>query len=591
MLGGFAANAALLTERPAEASATGWVVARSSHFEVYSEAGANRAKAALTKFEELRSFFDRNRVVQAGSGSEKKPPLRVIEFGSKKEYDAVKIRVTADAYYTSTADRDYIVMPMLGANSFGLTAHEYAHFVLHSGGLKLPAWLNEGLAELFSTVRITNRRCELGGELPARVDTLRRHAWLPVPELLAAEPNSGVRESRDGAAIFYAESWALADMLTSSPEYAPRFGDLIGMLNSGASSSQQAFARIYGKTPDAILNDVRDWIDHTRSSRRTLSALAPETFGMDVNPVSEFQARAMIADLLFAQGEWDRAEQIYKGLLDQSPTDPEILASLGSIALRKRDRSDAIEYWRKAIHNGLKNAGLCYRYGELADEMGLPSEGIEHALEEAISLNPHFDDARYKLALLQNNAGEYDSAVTQLQSMGAPARQRAYGYWTALAYALSELGKRDEAEDAAKKAMTFATSSEERAQAAGLAYVAKTDLAVQFARDRDGKPQLVTTRVPHGTTEFNPFVEAGDQIRTVAAQLREVQCSGGRLSGFLVASETGTLTLLVPDPLHVLVRNGPSEFNCGPQVAREVKVEYATTPKPGTGLLRGMEFR
>jgi tetratricopeptide (TPR) repeat protein len=280
-----------------------------------------------------------------------------------------------------------------------------------------------------------------------------------------------------------------------------------------------------------------------------------------------------------------------KELLKESPANPEILASLGTVALQKGDRSKAVEYWRKAFDAGLKNAPLCYRYAVLADEMGLPSSEIDRALEEAISVQPNFDEARYKLALLKSNAGEYDAAVKLLRSMGAPSAQRAYSYWAALAYALSELDNRDEAEDAAKKAMGLARSSDERARAAELAYVARTDLTVQFARDRDGKLQLVTTRVPHGTTEFNPFIEAGDQIRTAAAKLREVQCSGGKLTGFLVDSGAGTLTLLVPDPMHVLMRNGPSEFYCGPQDARRVKVEYATTPKADIGLLRGMEFQ
>ncbi len=585
------ATSAAPSGQAAEASPSGWVLARSAHFEVYSQAGQSSARTALARFEELRSFFNRTRVVQGEAGPDKNRLLRIIEFGSKKQYDAVRIRANADAFYTSTADREYVVLPTSRTNDFGLAAHEYAHFVLHSGGLKLPSWLNEGLAELFSTVRITNRECELGGELPARVATLRRHGWLPSSVLLTADAESMLRKGRDEGAIFYAESWALTDLLTSSPEYAPRFAGLVGVLNSGGASSQQAFASIYGKSPDAILTDLHDWITHGGSSRRTLSGVAQEAFRVEVSPVSAFQGRAMIADLLFAEGEWDRVEQIDKELLKESPADPEILGSLGTVALQKGDRSNAIERWRKAFDAGLKNGPLCYRYAVLAEEMGLPSPEIERALEEAISTKPDFDDARYKLALLKSNAGEYDAAVKLLRAMQAPSKPRAYGYWIALANALSELDKRDEAEDAAKKAMRFASSSEERSQAAELAYVAKTDLTVQFARDGAGKLQLVTTRVPHGTTDFNPFVEAGDQIRTAAAKLQEVQCNGGKLSGFLVESEGGPLTLLVPDPTHVLMRNGPAEFYCGPQDARRVRVEYATTSKAGTGLLRGMEFK
>ncbi len=574
-----------------EEGISGWTVARSSHFEVYSQTGPERARIVLTHFEELSSFFDRNRIVPVQSRLEKKPPVRVIEFSSKREYDTVKLRATADAYYTGTADRDYIVMPQLGSDDFRVAAHEYAHFVLHSDGLQLPAWLDEGLAEIFSTVRITNRRCELDGELPVHVETLRRHPWFSASQLFTAQPDSPLLQIRSGAAIFYAESWALADMLTSSPEYAPHFGDLIALLNSATVRSQQALARIYSKSPEKIVADAQNWIGHGRSSRRTLLPAPPEIFDIEVNQISESQARALIADLLFANGNWDRSEQIYQELLRQSPGDPELLASLGTIALRKGNRHAALVYWGKALHRGLNNAALCYRYALLADEMELPSGEIQRALEQAIVIQPDFDDARYKLALLNSNAGDYGAAVNQLESMTKPPASRAFAYWTALAYALSELGKRDESESAANQAMRFASSSEEHAQAARLAYVAKTDLTVRFERGADGNLQLTTARIPHGTTDFNPFIEANDRIEVATGTLREVQCDGGRLTAFLVESKSGTLTLSVPDPTHVLMRNAPSEFNCGPQTAKNVKAEYAKTAKPGTGLLRGMEFQ
>ncbi|MCU1292202.1 MAG: hypothetical protein JWP08_1052, partial [Bryobacterales bacterium] len=446
--------------------------------------------------------------------------------------------------------------------------------------------------EHFSTVTITNRQCELGGQIPARVDILRRQHWLAASQLLTADPNSPLRDTRGGAAIFYAESWAVVDMLTSSPDYAPHFRDLMGILNSENISSQQALATAYNKSPDLVLADAQNWTSHARSARRTLPSLAPETVRMELNQVSQSEARAIVADLLFANGEWDRAEQIYQDLLHASPDNPEILASLGTVALRKANRQGAIEYWRKALDHGLTDAVLCYRYALLADEMELPPKEIERALQQAVTIRQDFDDARYKLALLESNAGEYDAAVNQLQSMSAPRPERAYGYWTALANALSELGKRNEADAAAKQALRFAKTSDERARAAELSWVANTDLAVRFAKSADGKPQLVTTRVPHGAADFNPFVEADDHIQVATGRLREVQCSEGKLTGFLVESKAGILSLAVPDPLHVLMRNGPSQFTCGPQTTGNVTVEYAASAKSNTGgLLRGMDFR
>ena len=572
-----------------QAASSEWVVARNPHFEVYSQAGPERAKVALAWFEDLRRFFDRNGIIPGGLAQEPRLPIKVIGFSSEKEYSPFKLRATADAFYTGSEDGDYIVMPDLGPGEFKVAAHEYAHYVLRSSGLKLPVWLSEGLAEVFSTITITGGRSEFGGDIPVHTAALRPRAWLSAAELLAAVSDSPPFATRDGAGFFYAESWALTNMLVFSPEYAPNFRGLISVIGSG-ESSPLALQDIYRKAPEAILGDAREWLGHARSSTRALAA-ASGTFGVaEVSGLSEVEANTVLAQLLAAIGERDRAEKLFHDVLQKSPSDSGVLAALGAIALRKGDREKAIEYWREAIDRGGQDANLCYRYSVLADEAGLPSEEIERALVRAIASKPDFDDARYRLALLKSNAGEYGAAVAQLRSMVKPPAERAFSYWAVMAYALSELGNQGEADSAAREAMRLARTADERARAAELAYVAKTELAVRFARDANGQLQLVTTRVPKGSTDWNPFIEPGDRIQAAKVKLREVRCSEGRLTGFVVETDGGSLVLSVPDPAHVLMRNAPAEFNCGPQSGKDVKAEYAAGANGGADVLRGMEF-
>ena len=123
-------------------------------------------------------------------------------------------------------------MASVDAGQFGTAAHEYAHSVLRAAGLRFPPWFGEGLAEFFSTLHIGEGGCTLGGDLPARSQFLQRHAWMPLPDLLALPADSSIHENRDTAGMFYAESWALADMLVLSPDYGPRFNSLIAALVS-----------------------------------------------------------------------------------------------------------------------------------------------------------------------------------------------------------------------------------------------------------------------------------------------------------------------------------------------------------------------
>jgi tetratricopeptide (TPR) repeat protein len=270
-----------------------------------------------------------------------------------------------------------------------------------------------------------------------------------------------------------------------------------------------------------------------------------------------------------------------------------IRAALGTIAGRQGNREENLTQWREAIRHNSADAELCYRYALLAEDAGRDAQDVRAALERAVALAPDFDDARYKLALVESQAGEYSRAVEQLQAMRVPVETRRFAYWIAPASALNELDKRNEAQEAAKEAEKVAQSEAERWQARQLAYVAATDLRVQFVTDSEGHARMQTTRVEHGATDFNPFIEPTDHIQRAQGKLGEVLCKAGKLSGFLVRTADGAVTVEVSDPLHVLIRNGPGEFYCGPIEEPEVEADYAVVESSGktTNVLRGMTFQ
>lgn len=420
-----------------------------------------------------------------------------------------------------------------------------------------------------------------------------RREWMPLAQLLALPPESSLREDRDGTALFYAQSWALAEMLAFSPDYSARFPALIAALASGAAGGQ-ALPAVYGKSLEAIARDLHGWTGKRVPAPIGLPPAAPGSVAVEVSPVSPFVWRSRMAEVFLAAGDLARAETLYRDLAREAPEDAEIAAALGLIALRQDDREGARRAWKRAIDGHIADATLCYRYAVLAEDAGLPPGEIRAALERAIALQPDFDDARYLLALLEKNAGHQQAALALFRGMRAVAPARAYSYWSALADTLNELGRRTEARAAAATAAQYAGTPDERSRAAQLAWVAESDVAVQFARGADGRPHLVTTRVPHETQDFNPFIEPGDDIRRVQGTFRELDCAatGARI---VVNTAEGSLSLAIEDPLRVQMRHAPAELICGPQPAgaAAVTVEYAVGRQGANtaGLVRGMEFR
>jgi hypothetical protein len=538
--------------------------------------------------EQLRAFF----IQQTGVDINHPGTVRVVTFRSAAEYQLFRRPSTADAYYIGTPARDYIVMASSGGDAQRTAAHEYAHLVLRAAGLHHPSWLNEGLAQFFSTISISDRGTVIGDNLVASSQTLRRRDWMPLEQLLAVTGDSPYSEDRAGAELFYGQSWLLAEMLVLSPNYGPRFHDVLTALTLG-TPGVQAFVKVLGKTPADLTRDLRAWLgDRRRFTPVKLAGVAPAEVQISVASVPPLDARLMLADLALAADDFNHAEALYRDLAGDLPTSPEIAAAFGIIAFRRGDRETARIHWRHAIDLGIQDATLCYHYAILADDAGLPAAEIRPALERAVALKPDYDDARFKLALLEKNTGHYAAAAKQLQAMRDIAPNRAFMYWTALADSFNEMDHREEARAAAKHAADFAITPQQRALAAQLAYIADTDMTVGFATDANGRQQLVTTRIPHNSTNFNPFIEPGDDLRRVQGTLRAIDC-GKKGTRFEVEVQGKRLTLVIADPGRVQMRNAPPEFTCGPQPATPISVEYAAAKTSGAtdGVIRGLEFR
>jgi len=397
------------------------------------------------------------------------------------------------------------------------------------------------------------------------------------------------RKERATAELFYAECWALADMLALSPDYAPGFDGFVARVGAGVPGPE-AMEGVYGKTLDAVTGDLHRWVSQAKQPTIDLPPLGRNALAVQISELSGLESRLMLAHLMLAAGQYDGAEARFRAIEKEAPDSAEISAALGEIALRKGDVTGARRAWKRAIEQGITDAKLCYRYAILADQAGLGADDIRPALQRAVELRPDFDDAHYQLALLEKGAGHYEAALREFLAMREVSREHAFVYWLAIANAYNELGRREEAQAAAKHAVEHAANWTQRARAAEQIHIAQTDLGVQFARDEAGNLRMVTTRVPHAASDWNPFIEPGDDIRRVEGALREVEC--GKVTTIRVEVSGKPVRLTIPDLQHVQMRHAPADFVCGAQERTpDVVVDYARTPKgPTEGVVRGMGF-
>ena len=200
-----------------------WIRVPSSDFEIYSSAGEGDTRRVLQSFERVRDFFEQ----ATGSKGRRREPVHVIVFGSKKEYELYRPVDFATAFYTQVAGRDYIVLGSANDAVFPIAVHEYVHLIAQNAGMKLPPWLNEGLAEVFSTLQPQGDKVLVGTLIPGRMQALLRENWVPLATIVSANRDSPYYSEKSKAGSLYNEGWALTHMLELSRAYGARFPALL----------------------------------------------------------------------------------------------------------------------------------------------------------------------------------------------------------------------------------------------------------------------------------------------------------------------------------------------------------------------------
>jgi len=547
-----------------------WIRLSTPHFELLTTAGERDGRTCLDHLERLRRFFMTQSPVAADT-------VRVIAFGTPAEYAPYRLHDRSDAYYVGVSGRDYIVMASLGDSQLSAAAHEYAHLIARRQGLALPLWLSEGLAEVFSTVRIDAGMAVVGTPPHARLRQLRAEKWMPLADLLALRDTNSL--TTDQASLFYAESWALTHMLMLSPAYKAGFSALLARPSSIAASAK-------------LENDLRTWVDARSWPSLTLAVGGEDAEEhLTVEELAPFDVQFALAELLTASGRDDRAWAAWTQLAAMRPDNPDVQAAMGRLALARGKVAEGRARYQRAVALGIRDARLCADYAQLAEDAGLPESEVRAAYQRAVALDPAFDDAHYHLGLLDMHAERYDDALAHLRALQQVPEARAFGYYVALANTQIELGMREDAVRSAAAARDHAHTDDERSVADDLAWMAKTELTVQLAPDGHGR----LLRVPSSEHGTNPFIAPGDRVERREGVLEKVDC--GKETRLTVRLASSVVVLSIPDPSRVTVRKadgGTFEFTCGAQQGQHVLVEYAAAPdgKSGVaGVLRGIEIR
>ncbi len=308
---------AVLSLACALSAADRWIEFRSGPFEVATNAGPRAGRDRLFQLEQFRYGVE-----QLLGRSDLRPvwPIRIVVSRSAPE---VAPTLTRDAFAGVARPEGPLSRALL---------RECARILIESGPARLPDDVEQGLADLFSTVEFKGSQMILGA---------------PPPQ---AERN---------------RNWAKMHMLGVTPDYYGRLRTLIFNLERGVDPAP-AYRNAFGKSPSEIDKEADAYF---RAGNFQTTPLRRRP----IDPEKEFKEQPVEAarvPVLLADATKTRAA--YEAILKDSPSSPEALEGLGLFA--------------RAVEASSTSARAWLEYARLEPDHGKAVA----ALEKAAKLNPRW---------------------------------------------------------------------------------------------------------------------------------------------------------------------------------------------------------
>lgn len=411
-----------------------WIRIDTTNFTLLSNAGKRRALKVGRKLEQLREVLTETSSLDLNSPL----PTTIFVFKNRESFNPYNLGEDGepepiDGYFLRALDGNYIAIDASSDTvPFGLIYHEYLHYVLENSVPGIPLWLNEGIAEFYSTFAVRGGHAVLGMPILEHVWWLRTRGTLSLDHLFSVNTSSPEYNESERQGTFYAQSWVLAHYLLVDPDRRGRLGLLMRMLAQGIPSTE-AFERVLEID---LLTAEKELVAHLRGGTDRYLRYTPEEAleeqTAEATPLPRKEVLYHLGDLLAHHPPLrpDDAERHLRAALaiDESHAD----AHVGLVALRLAEgrAAEAVELGKQALALDPENVRALVLLGtshfdrfvsEIDEEAPLPTETPPALLEArrrfraALELSPDHVDALIGLgSTFLFDSGEVDEGVGAL---------------------------------------------------------------------------------------------------------------------------------------------------------------------------------
>lgn len=570
----------LLLATPLGAAPPPWYRFQSGAWELSTDAGERRGEELLTRLAESYSVL--RRAAAELSAAPETPPrrVRVVLFRSAKDFEPFRRGEANRGLQLSGAEGDWILLPDSGGDTLRAARHEVVHLLLrHARRSRSPRWLEEGLAEYYSTLERSGGRLRLGKAPAAHARLLEKSAWLDASRLMTLRPGEDGAADARTTGLFYAQSWALVRWMMLEGGGSAKAAAFLALLESGRDPAS-AFQETYGVALSAGIEKARLLLDRLPAEaapdeRPSEDGVAPVPVLR--KPLPPPLPETMKVEAMLDAGLEREAERLARETARKHPASAAVETMLGAIALRKADYETARSHLERAIALGGAEARTHFEYAMLVRDTKGPDALVEQSLRQAVASEPGFAEAWLVLGNWLLAHGRAADAAPCLEKAAAldPARSAA---WEAWGRALLEKGERQRAREAAAGALQTASTPEQR------------EMALALLREIETRPAQPPKPAPGVQTPSGWKPREGDA--RAEGRLVSITCEDTRLLFRIevkprtAKTPAATVLLETSKPNLVMLRGkteGRREFVCGAQKpAPLVAAGYILAPPPAS---------
>ena len=203
---------------PPARAAAGWSVLEGGRFAVMTDAGEAEARRVLAGLEEIAEAMEAIR----GPLPPETPPARVYLLRDAALFRRLGGRLQGKGFFQSGPDFDLIVAVAGEAETVRAARHEYVHHYLHRRARRIPPWLEEGLAELYSNAARDGASWLIGLPISNHLLFLKSAAWVPFGALERMHQDRTLWDRSAAVNLYYAQSWAFTRYLAAGSPQARR---------------------------------------------------------------------------------------------------------------------------------------------------------------------------------------------------------------------------------------------------------------------------------------------------------------------------------------------------------------------------------